>query len=242
MLHDRQNMKILQVPVLALALTASIITKGEAEASTEAPKEFSSIITNKGKEYTNAKVREVTPAGIKIFHDSGAVTIPFEDLPKDIQDAFGGFDAKAAEQHRETENKRLIAQERAMALEAAKAQQEQQANKKNALIQKAKMPTRVRIKQVTDGGALCVVSIKSLEKFERKTPKPLGGYKVAIEEKWVWSGYSEEWYFVAGLPSHLVDDDTWEGWTLPTGSFPYTNTLGARKTVRRLDVVSPPQQ
>jgi hypothetical protein len=95
---------------------------------------------------------------------------------------------------------------------------------------------------MNDGGALCTVSFKVKTKIQNKVARPLGGYDIKEEEKWVWTSYSEEWYFVAGLPNNLVDGDSWEGWTLPSGNFPYTNALGARKTVRKLDVVNSPQK
>ncbi len=231
-----------KLTTIAVAFVTCILLVAEDAPVTKPPKELESLVTNQGKEYAKVTIREVTPAGLRIFHESGATTIPFEDIPKELQEALGGFDEDAARQHREEENRRLRAQERVMAQEVAQARQNEQAKKRDAALDTVKMPTRVRIKQMNDGGALCEVSIKTLQKISRKVPRSLGGHDTIVEEKWIWSGYGEEWYFVAGLPSHLVDGDTWEGWTLVSGSHAYTNTLGARKTVRKLDVVAPPKK
>lgn len=230
------------VIAIAVALVTSMSLAAADAPVTKQPNELESLVTNLGKEYKKVKLREVSPAGISIFHENGVAQIPFEDIPKELQEAFGGFDENAARKHREEGNIRLRTQELFMAREEALAKQNEQMKKRDAAIDTVKMPTRARIKQMNDGGALCEVSIKTLQKITRKVPRTLGGYDTIEEKKWIWSGFGGEWHFVAGLPSHLVDGDTWEGWTLVSGSHVYTNTLGARKTVRKLDIVTPPKK
>jgi hypothetical protein len=51
------------------------------------------LITLEGKSYDNITIREVTPVGIQIRHTDGVKRIPYEELPKDMQDYFQ-FDAE----------------------------------------------------------------------------------------------------------------------------------------------------
>lgn len=60
-------------------------------------------------------MREVTPSGIKIQHEAGAATIPFEKIPKEIQNQLGGFDSDAAAKHRATEEAKQRQNEEGMA-------------------------------------------------------------------------------------------------------------------------------
>ena len=63
-------------------------------------------------------MREVTPSGIKILHESGVATVPFEKLPKEIQDQLGGFDSDAAARHRADEEAKRRQNEEGMAAAA----------------------------------------------------------------------------------------------------------------------------
>jgi hypothetical protein len=42
----------------------------------------------------------------------------------------------------------------------------------------------------------------------------------------------EDTYFIAGVPSGLVDNDEWSGYVYLAGQYQYVNLLGARRTVR----------
>jgi hypothetical protein len=245
MTFAKKNMKTLILITLIVAglvgISAAEVELTETE-SKEIPKEFESLITTRGKTYNKVKVRDITPAGIRIFHEAGAATIPYQELPEEIQKQLGDFDPEEAKRHQEQENIKARAQELALDRAVNATQQQEQEKKEEKMLDGVKMPTRIQIQQMNEGGALCTVSFKLKRKVQNRVPSPFGGYNVTEEERLVWTGYSEEWYFVAGLPNSLVDGDTWEGWTLPSGSFPYTNTLGARKTVRKLSVQSPPQK
>ena len=61
---------------------------------------FETLTTTDGTTYKSVTVREVTPAGIRVFHSSGAAAIPFEDLPKEVQKQLGGFDSEKAKKYR----------------------------------------------------------------------------------------------------------------------------------------------
>ena len=109
-------------------------------------------------------------------------------------------------------------------------------------IDKLKVPTRVIVKQMMDSAGLCSVSFKKKKQFEKKTPRTLGGYDTWRWEEWVWADYGAEWYYVEGLPSHLVDGDRWVGWTLVSGKYVYSNASNVQQTVRKLEVTSAPEK
>jgi hypothetical protein len=77
----------------------------------EEPLKLETLTTTKGKTYKNLIVREVTPSGIKIFHEGGTATLPYEELPQDLRKVVGGFDPAKAKQHREEEERKLKDQE-----------------------------------------------------------------------------------------------------------------------------------
>lgn len=85
----------------------------------EKPTKFDSLVTTDGKSYSGVTVREVTPSGIRIMHESGTATIPFEKLPKEIQDQFGGFDPDKAAEHVKQEAARQRMAEEALARDDA---------------------------------------------------------------------------------------------------------------------------
>ncbi|MDA7540892.1 hypothetical protein N8649_02115, partial [bacterium] len=68
--------------------------------SAAAPGNSDTLITNDGEVYKSVKIKEITPAGIKITHSSGISGIPYEKLPKELQNELGGFNSKKAEKHR----------------------------------------------------------------------------------------------------------------------------------------------
>lgn len=46
------------------------------------------MVTKSGTVYENITIRQVTPIGMLIRHDSGSKRIPFEELPADLQDLY----------------------------------------------------------------------------------------------------------------------------------------------------------
>jgi len=68
--------------------------------SAAAPDNSDTLITNDGEVYKSVKIKEITPAGIKITHSSGISGIPYEKLPKELQNELGGFNSKKAKKHR----------------------------------------------------------------------------------------------------------------------------------------------
>jgi hypothetical protein len=90
----------------------------------EEPLKLETLTTTKGKTYKNLTVREVTPSGIKIFHEGGTATLPYEELPQDLRKVVGGFDPAKAKQHREEEERKLKEQEGQLDRELSKMKKE----------------------------------------------------------------------------------------------------------------------
>jgi hypothetical protein len=224
------------IPLNLFAVPERNVTSSQDEF-----KYLDSLVTNKGKEYVKVTIQELTPSGIKIIHQSGVVTIRFEDLSKELQESLGGFDAELARKYREEESRireqRAKAHARSMARDSEIIRQRQEQQRQEEIFEQSKIPARFIITQIVDGGALCSVSVKSEQLFRYEVPRALGGCDIKWKRKWVWSCFSEELYFVSGLPSHLVDDDSWEDWVVISENYTYSNALGEQKTVRKLEVV-----
>ncbi len=108
--HYSELMKYPLLPALALA-TAALLLPARAD---QAPEKFETLTTSKNKNYKDVIIREVTPSGVKIMHESGTATIPYQDLPADVQKKLGGFDPAAAERHRQQVAENLQKQESAI--------------------------------------------------------------------------------------------------------------------------------
>lgn len=66
------------------------------------PMDFARLETTNGKVYEQVKVRKIDPDGIAIMHDAGLAKVMFENLPKELQTAYG-FDPVKAIEHRKLE-------------------------------------------------------------------------------------------------------------------------------------------
>lgn len=103
---------------LIISLVAGSLRGAEEKKQTK----FETLTTVDGNSYSGVTVREVTPSGIKILHEEGVATIPFEMLPVGIQNQLGGFNSEVAAKHRATEEAKLRqSEERTVAAERAYA-------------------------------------------------------------------------------------------------------------------------
>lgn len=99
--------------------------------------------------YTNARLTKVDPDGLHFFHDNGAVKVPYEKLPLDLQAKFG-FDAAKAGAFRQEQS---VAEKSFLeGVDKIKAEQKKQADdtksaKQNA-VASAAMPTPITINDV----------------------------------------------------------------------------------------------
>jgi hypothetical protein len=183
-------------------------------------------------DYTNVTVTKIEPDGIRIIHESGAAKIAYENVPEEVR-AKLGMNQEAAEAHRE---KVQIQQ-----------QQIAEANKKQQVLAKARLTFVGSIFQVTDGGLLLRdVSYTDGTKEETKIPYKVqsGGpsglhpnapvtYTTHYNSEWVLKVRSmSSWpIFVECDTSGYADGDQFSGNVYANGTFAYTNTQGARKTI-----------
>lgn len=176
------------------------------------------LTTTKGKKYVNVKVREVTPAGLRIMHDLGVRFVPFSELPDELKKRFG-YDAEAEEKYKK---------------EQAAAEEEQQAAmKKAALARWATLPVEQRY-SITPSSAdgieltyrdyhFLATEKRSLLERQLKTPKeieaslahiPKGGtLKVTVHRSTIGAA-NTEWFLVIvtdtngnEISRHHGDDD-----------------------------------
>lgn len=107
-------------PSLALFSCLFIMAAPLYGEDSEEPLKLETLTTTKGKVYRNLTVREVTPSGIKIFHEGGSATLPYELLPEDLRKMVGGFDPEKAAKFRADEDRKLTAQEQQLERELQK--------------------------------------------------------------------------------------------------------------------------
>jgi hypothetical protein len=183
-------------------------------------------------DYTNVTVTKIEPDGIRIMHESGVAKIPFERVPEDVRTKLG-LNQEAAEAHRQN----VQAQQQRIA----------EANKKQQVLEKARLIFVGSIFQVTDGGLLLRdVSYTDGTKEEKKVPYKVktGGptglnpnarttYETRYKSEWVLKVRSmSSWpIFVECDTAGYVDGDQFSGHVYSNGTFAYTNTQGARKTI-----------
>lgn len=229
---------IIRFFLISINITSAFLTSLSAA---EKPQEFDTIVTNKGKTYHKVKVNKITPAGISILHEAGAATIPYENLSKELQEHFGGFDQEAAMKYKQQENELLQAYEQKLDAAIAVKKQKDKIERLNKELDQLKRPTCMKIHQIIEGGALGKVSFLFKNKVKVREPRTLGGYNIVEKEQLELSEFTENLVFVEGIPEGYVDDDSWVGWTLEAGTYSYTNTLGARCTVRKYTVEQGPK-
>jgi len=160
-------------------------------------------------DYTNVMVTKIEPDGIRIIHESGAAKIPYESVPEDIRVKLG-MNQEAADAHRQK----------------VQVQQQQiaEATKKQQVLDKARLIFHDgTIFQVTDGGLL----LRGVRYTDGKTYYP----KKENEQR-VLRLLSMSWLiFVSCDTSGYVDGGGFSGNVYANGTFAYTNTQGARKTI-----------
>lgn len=234
-------MNITRKFILIISFLSYAFVFGQESKTPVSPKEFETLVTTKGKTYNKVKIKQVTPSGISISHEAGAATIPYENLPKEIQEQLGGFDEEEAKKHKERDTEAQRAQEILHDLALMEAQKQKDAAKDAKLVEESKALVNIRIHQITDGGALCNVSTRWKREIENKVARPLGGHDVTKAYAWEWTNFSKELYYVEGSFDNYVDGDIRSCWIMPAGRYEYVNTLGAKSTIRKLVIVNDPE-
>ena len=157
-------MKRLSTPFVAIALVPFVGLLVLASRNANAD----DLKTNSGYVYRDVVIKGVDADGLRIFYADGAVKVPFEELPKSVQEKYG-YDAvavaakkRAAEQARLAEAKRLAdarfatemrLRQEAEAQRAATAEQyarEQQVQQQALLARQASEQAAERARQASE--------------------------------------------------------------------------------------------
>ena len=186
------------------------------------------ITTTTGKKYTGVTIERAEPDGIVVATESGIEKISFDILSKELQSKYGYDPQKAAKF-----NARVQA-----ANYASSSAMRQQAAAKTAIeaLLNAKPPKGqigdlgVHILRV-EGKVLQVLSDGMLlaNEWENQTLEPYTDDRGVNHSG---ANIMNEPLFVLCPPSKLVDGDRFSGVIYPAGTYTYTSTLGAGKTVR----------
>ena len=187
-----------------------------------------------GVTYTNAKITRVEPDGITLTHSRGIAKIPFQELSDEIQKAYNYDPAKAASyrgmtiqaqaewerQHAAATQQQLT--QRQKHLDAIKNKETQHETEEKA--RSSAETCKVEILQILDGGCLAIP-------IERVWQREWDGSRIHEDQ------YKDQNIFIEGIPSNLVDGDTWQGRIAPNGVYQYGSISGAGMTVRKYKVV-----
>lgn len=212
------------------ALTVSILA-GLTLASSWAE----DITTTTGKQYTDVTIARVEPDGIVVTTDSGIERISFDILSKELQTKYG-YDPQRAAKFRAAVQvanaQRQVATDATMAAmkqqEATKAAVEAVLNAKPPKGQTGKPGIHVlrvngRVLQIlSDGILLAGEWLNQVVEPAIDGQDPESGGGVIIREP----------LLILCPSSKYVDGDKFSGVIYPAGTYTYTSTLGADKTVR----------
>jgi hypothetical protein len=153
----------MKMPLLALAIIISLIVPLNICLGLD-------ITTQKGVAYRHCKVTRVDPDGLSVTHSTGVTRIPFEDLPKSLQQQYHYDPSKAAAYRKTIEDRDKLAAAAAplQRADGAAAQTQHQPA--------ASSPTAptdsVRKQQLADR-ANAELTIPSPSPTESPTPKPM---------------------------------------------------------------------
>ncbi len=210
--------------ILKHVFLALLISNLDAE---DTPKKLDSLL-----EYKNVTITKIDPDGIRILHESGAATIPYEKLPEDLRTKLGMTkdDADAHRAHLHDQEQKIA-----------------EHNQMNQAVQNARLIFAGIVFQVTEAGVLLKdVSYTDGTKEEKKIPYTVrtGGpsalnpkARVTTETR-----YKTEWVlkvrqfqnwpiYVECDTSGYVDGSMFSGAVYTNGTYAYTNVQGARKTI-----------
>jgi hypothetical protein len=211
------------------------ISLGVAE---ETPRKMESLTTNDGKTYNAVTVREVTPAGIRIMHSAGAATLPFENLPKEVQDQLGGFDTEKAVAYRQAEARRADENAERMNAEHAARVAERNAKLDAQVDLETSERGVVKVLSVTSEGALCMVAweVDVVVKTPRKDA--FGRQHYDISTKKGLSTFSKSPIFVYGLGGVVDDSTVAVAIKRMAAAYSYKSAGGAAKTVSAYKLIA----
>jgi S1-C subfamily serine protease len=197
--------------------TSSLVPK----ATNSGLARFDSLTTLNGTPYRNVTVVRVQNDAIQVRHDSGGGRIPFEELPDDVLKKLG-LPSKAEREEaqrrfeKEQQDKGLVKYDGRWVTPVEKERSEKEksfsAQADRIVMSKFLAGARFKVLQATTDGALSVIGTRD---------SYFGTYS-----------YSGDIFFLRGVPKAIVaDDEEFASDLYWTGTYSYTTTLNADKTV-----------
>jgi hypothetical protein len=228
--------------MLAVQLTHADPTSTNAiPISSETPTKAEDWTVN-GKTYHNVTVSKVDPDKVHIMYDGGIGSVNLADLPPDLQKKFN-YDPSAAKAAASAEAQRQAEVDRQLAIEekqnqkieAAQASKDEVDQKQADLVKKASNFS-VQVVQVLPEGILCEKQTveystgpESLSQSEGFGPRPAATASV------VGTGVLA---FIEGAGSGFTDGQRVSVHAYRDGTYSYTDTQGALRTVEKWESVA----
>jgi hypothetical protein len=212
-----------------------------------------------GRKIENARITAIEADRIIAINREGAHTIRKDELAHEHQKALG-WSSEASAAHRA----QVEGTERQAALKKA---EEDKIAELEEQIASVTIDAAIRILQVTEDGFLCKAGYGVFgptkertiparyvddQLVHRETHRGLDGPKTYTrvdkfkrmvsperKEKYRSTYQFDDIFFVEAPTRGYVDDDTWKGELWPHGTYAYTNTAGARRTVKRYTAYAP---
>ncbi len=209
----------------ALLGMLTLATSSPEKADSEKP--IPVFKTLDGKEYFNVTITGATPSKLKIQHQDGMVSIPFENLPKEIQEKHGFEPEKSKAFEQEQDEKR------AAQVEAAQAAALQ------AKLEKDARPMRFIVMQRHNGGIL-VNNVVTRISGGTSLNRVGGGGGAGLFES---TSPGDNVFFVNGMNAGVpADGEMIEGRFVQNGTITYETVDGVPKTVEAYLFVGPPKK
>jgi len=193
-----------------------------------------------GTKYENVRVKRVEPDGIVVMTDAGIEKLPFAKLPPEVQTA-RGFNAADADTYKKqqqaiqaatyakSEEERKIFELQKKQRSDEETKQKQQAQKA-ALLKASSESARIKVVQVLAGGVLAdKLQTASVASSSASLGMGGGGYSYYKE--------SGDIYFYQGI-SGVAEGDNIEVVASRDGTYSYTDTRGASRTIEKWIVLS----
>lgn len=177
--------------------------------------------------YKNLVLTKTEPDGLRFAHDSGFVKVPFEHLPKDIQEQFK-FDPEKAKEHR-NKTEELMSEAQKKQSQQAQLKKSEIENKKatQEQVEKAKVLT-VKVISVTEKGL--IVTPMEREAITSSLQSVGGGGNISASSYLRSNG--QVYYLHGDIPEDAVDDQIFRTQAFEDGTFSYESAIGSKRTVK----------
>ena len=198
------------------------------------------IITRDGVVYERARVMHANPDSLTIMHSAGIVTVPFSDLPDDLQEQYGYDPERLREQRRQAAMRRVLDEKSYDVIatltqvlpDGALAQITEikttvTERHHPAVVETVRTPPRTATHRRIDGSTYEVQTAPGSSRQVVRRQAYTSIHTNRFHTKW------DQTAFLTGIPHGYVDGDTWRGKIWFSGTYDYTSVMGASRRVRK---------